>query len=257
MKVLVTGPSGFLGSHILKDHPSYTPSISFRGLSESRIRSYIESEDPDVIINTAAISDIGDCEKDPDASYEANVLLPLFLSRAKRKDCKLILCSTDQVYVNCPSKGPFREDFHLDPTNVYARHKLEMEQRTSDAVIMRLTWLYSLDSPKMNYPLILLDAIRNRKQVAFSPDQHRGITDVKEISNQIEKIICLPSGVYNIGSTTDLDMYSLTSMLLEDKSLLCQGPKRPDLFMDTTKAQSHGIFFRETYEALKSCLRFN
>ena len=98
----------------------------------------------DVIIHTAAISDVGTCEKDPGASYEANVRLPLFLAKAA-KEQKMICFSSDQVYRGCAGEGPYKEE-DASPCNVYGRHKLEMEQQVldvkPDAVMLRAEWMY-------------------------------------------------------------------------------------------------------------------
>ena len=42
---------------------------SIQGMNEKQIRQIVEESEADVIIHTAAISDVGICEKNPEESY--------------------------------------------------------------------------------------------------------------------------------------------------------------------------------------------
>lgn len=73
---------------------------------------------------------MGICENNPEESYFANVQVPMYLAKAA-KGRKLICFSSDQVYSGCDDDGPYAEE-NVKPANVYATHKLEMEQRVLD-----------------------------------------------------------------------------------------------------------------------------
>lgn len=119
---------------------------SLKGLGEDNIRRIIEKSQVDTIIHTAAIFDIGEREKNPDASYIANVLIPVYLSKAS-KNIKLICFSSDQVYSGTDGYYPFTEDM-VKPNNIYAKHELEMENRVLDidpnAVMLRAERMYEI-----------------------------------------------------------------------------------------------------------------
>ena len=144
MKILITGAHGFVGNRLMQDLDDTVAAPSMRSMSEEQIRNMIEKSRADVIIHTAAISDVGTCEKDPGASYEANVRLPLFLAKAA-KEQKMICFSSDQVYRGCAGEGSYKEE-DASPCNVYGRHKLEMEQRVldvkPDAVMIMMSHFY-------------------------------------------------------------------------------------------------------------------
>ena len=82
---LVTGASGFVGAKIMDVCEGVIAAPSLRGVSENEVRRLVAESGCDAIIHTAAISDIGACEKNPEGSYEANVLLPIYLANAARE----------------------------------------------------------------------------------------------------------------------------------------------------------------------------
>lgn len=71
--ILVTGANGFVGHKIMEMYKNTIAAPSLRNVTQEEINRIIAESDPDVIIHTAAISDMGVCQADPDASYYANV----------------------------------------------------------------------------------------------------------------------------------------------------------------------------------------
>ena len=237
MKILITGAHGFVGNRLMQDLDDTVAAPSMRGMSEEQIRNMIEKSRADVIIHTAAISDVGTCEKDPGASYEANVRLPLFLAKAA-KEQKLICFSSDQVYRGCAGEGPYKEE-DASPCNVYGRHKLEMEQRVldvkPDAVMLRAEWMYDYPTKRSNYLRMLL----NEKQVLTFGKQYRGLTYLREVAE-------------------NMPMYDITCEMLH----FLKSDRKPEevppahnLWMDCTKAKERGILFSDAKEGLKRCLK--
>ena len=256
MKILITGAHGFVGNRLMQDLDDTVAAPSMRSMSEEQIRNMIEKSRADVIIHTAAISDVGTCEKNPGASYEANVRLPLFLAKAA-KEQKLICFSSDQVYRGCAGEGPYNEE-DASPCNVYGRHKLEMEHKVldvkPDAVMLRAEWMYDYPTKWSNYLRMLL----NEKQVLTFGKQYRGITYLREVAENMPKIFMLPGGVYNFGSETKQTMYDITCEMLH----FLKSDRKPEevppahnLWMDCTKAKERGILFSDAKEGLKRCLK--
>ena len=256
MKVLITGTTGFVG-HKLK--VLYTDAIeapSLRNATQDMVKKMVEESEADVVIHTAAISDIGTCQKDPQGSYFANVQIPVYLANAC-KDRKLICFSSDQVYSACEEEGPYTEDV-VKPGNIYAEHKLEMEQRVLElvpsAVMLRAEWMYDYISPKPNYFLNMLHA---EQQVSFSLRQFRGITYLKEVAENMDRVMALPGGVYNFGSETTQSMYEITEQFLQllgKKVSIQDTPPRHNLWMNCEKARKYGVEFSNVLDGLKKCL---
>lgn len=286
MKILITGAHGFVGTRLMKELEGAIAAPSIQGMNEKQIRQIVEESEADVIIHTAAISDVGTCEKNPEKSYHANVLLPVYLANAS-DGRKLICFSSDQVYRGCESDGPYRED-EAKPANIYGAHKLEMEQRVldrkPDSVLLRAEWMYDYISPKGNYLLNVLNA----KETLTFGCQYRGITYLREVCENLERIVKLPEnglqqsgklsgeavlaenqpgeqnvilqlpgGVYNFGSETAQSMYEITKEFLQitgSRQQVQEGSLVHNLWMDCSKAAQYGIVFSDVMGGLRRCL---
>ena len=255
--ILVTGASGFVGGKLVKECKNVIPCPSLKGLGEYDIKRIVEESGVDTIIHTAAISDIGECEKNPDESYIANVLIPVYLAKAS-KGIKLICFSSDQVYSGTRGDFPFTEDM-VNPSNTYAKHKLEMEHRVLDiqpnAVMLRAEWMYDYYLKKSNYFMGILNA---RDSLSYSSQQYRGITYLGEVVENMERFVTLPGGAYNFGSETTKSMYEITKEFL---SLIGKDIRVDDctsnqnLWMNCEKARKHGVIFSNVENGLKKCAR--
>ena len=253
--ILVTGANGFVGNKIIQMCNDTAACPSLRGISEDGVRRLVEESGADTIIHTAAISDIGVCQANPEASHIANVQIPIYLAKAA-PNAKLICFSSDQVYGGSDEEGPYSEDM-VKPDNIYAEHKLEMEQRvldiTPDAVMLRAEWMYDFYLKKPNY---LMNIITAKETVAFSSRQFRGITYLKEAAENMEKVITLPGGVYNFGSETTKSMYEITREfidLLGKKVKLEDIPARHNLWMNCDRAKKYGVKFSTVTDGLMKC----
>ena len=255
--ILVTGATGFVGAKILAMCKDTVACPSLRNVSEDEVRRIVEESGADTIIHTAAISDIGTCQANPEASYIANVQLPVFLARAA-KHAKLICFSSDQVYSGVDEEGPYSEDI-VKPANLYAQHKIEMEQRVldidPDAVLLRAEWMYDYYLKKSNY---FMNMIRATEPVTGSSRQFRGVTYVKEVAENMENVIRLPGGAYNFGSETTMSMYEISREFLAaiGKNVkVDDAPPRHNLWMNCEKARKLGVDFLSVEDGLKACAK--
>ena len=255
--ILVTGATGFVGKKIMDlcDHVIACPSL--RNVTQEQVKRMVEESGADTIIHTAAIADIGQCQAHPEDSYFANVELPVYLAKAA-KNVKLICFSSDQVYSGLEEGGPYTEET-VKPGNLYAEHKLLMEQKVldllPDAVMLRAEWMYDYYLKKPNYFMNILNA---EDGLSFSSRQYRGITYVKEVAQNMENVVRLPGGAYNFGSETSRSMYEITADFLAylGKEIpLTDGPARHNLWMNCEKARKQGVIFQSVEDGLRACAR--
>ena len=253
--ILITGAHGFVGQKLFATLPDAVAAPSLRDASPEDIRQILLESGADTVIHTAAVSDIGACQADPEGSYRANVLLPLRLAQACQGR-KLICFSSDQVYGGSPEPGPYMEDMAA-PENLYARQKLEMEQRVLEvlpsAVLLRAEWMFDLPAPKPNFAQLLLTA----DSLSFSSRQYRGVTWLEEVARNMDAVCRLPGGVYNFGSETSLSMYEITCQLIASLGRdvpVTDAPPRHNLWLNCEKAKKFGISFSPAEEAVRLCL---
>ncbi len=154
MHILVTGGAGYIGSHTVRalSAAGMTP-VVFDNLSTGHEESVpegvvlvkgdihdialvsetLKKYEIDGVIHFAASSLVGESMTDPAKYYENNVsgTLHLLMGMKEAGVKKIVFSSTAAVYGE-PEKTPIEEDFPHNPTNVYGRTKLVIENMMSD-----------------------------------------------------------------------------------------------------------------------------
>ena len=278
LKILVTGASGFAGGRITQalqgEYCLLTPSHKQLDItSEEEVESYIDKNQPDIILHLAAISNTGYCEEHPEESYLVNVQSVEYLAKsAARHNARLVFFSSDQVYNGNLETGPLSEDIPVAPENHYGRHKLLAEERAmslcKDCVALRATWMYDIDRPGMkthnNFVMNFQNAIKNGTPMRFATREFRGITWIEEVVKNIPHTFDLPSGVYNFGAEYHNNTYETAleyakllncnpnALVIPDTERFPEHIRNISISMEKAKKASNGkIQFKTTIEALK------
>ena len=124
-----------------------------------------------------------------------------------------------------------------------------------DAVMLRAEWMYDYYLKKPNY---FMNIITAKEKVSFSSRQYRGLTYVKEVAENMDKVIHLPGGVYNFGSETSKSMYEITEEFLNvigKRIEVIDIPPRHNLWMNCKKSKGFGIKFKTVEDALRECAK--
>lgn len=124
MKVLLTGGSGLLGSHILKlDKTLIAPDHWYMDITKpSSISAVLNRYKPDVVLHLAAETNPPAHEKDPIPGIRVNILGTAYLALAcHKRGIRLVYTSTDYVYTG---SGPHTEDEPVKPPSKFVWSKL-------------------------------------------------------------------------------------------------------------------------------------
>ena len=105
---------------------------------------------------------------------------------------------------------------------------------------------------------MILNAIHTQDSVSFSSKQFRGITYLKEVAENMDKVILLPGGAYNFGSEITQSIYEVTNKfvdMLGKRLIVKDAPARHNLWMDCSKARKYGVEFSSVIDGLERCAR--
>lgn len=239
-KILITGAGGFVGSRILQQWQGKyelcaLPKGFFCTADEALTRAQVEALHPDVILHTAALSDTSYCAQHPAEAYRANVELPVWLARAAQQTkAKLVAFSSDQVYAGVQQQGPLPETLALHPANIYGQYKLEAEQRVlelcPDSVHLRASWMYDLPGYELpirgNLPLNLLRAALKGEALRFSRNDHRGVTYVRQVVENLEPAMRCPAAYTILAAAMPKTWYAPPGSLPKRWESLCRSRKK-------------------------------
>ena len=167
------------------------------------VRKVIDEFEPDVIVNTEAMTNVDLCETDREPAWRLNVGSVEHLSyAAKLAGAHLIHISTDYVFDG--KNGPYYELAPPNPISYYGRTKLASENvlRMSEMsyTVVRTMILYGIGiDVKQNFALWLIKNLSEGKPVRVVDDQISNPTLVDDVAYAILKIIELERrGLYHV-----------------------------------------------------------
>ena len=179
MDLFVTGISGRLGLNIalqMRDrsnvfgcyhrHAVTLNNVVTQSLdltSFDSIFGVLSEIQPDLIIHTAAKTNMDECETDPDSAYQVNVEATSYIARAAEElRAKLVHISTDNLFDG--TMPWMREDHCPNPISVYSTTKLQAEEVVArlcpDALVVRTNifgWGTSLNKTFSDWALDSLE----------------------------------------------------------------------------------------------------
>lgn len=201
MKVLITGSNGLLGQKLIK-LLSGKKDVEFLATSsgENRVQQYyfnyvsldITDEkavedlllefNPDVVINTAAMTNVDACENNREHCWNVNVNAVKHLLKACEKiNAKLIHLSTDFVFDG--ENGPYQESDVPNPLSFYGESKVASEKVLQESdyqnwAIARTIIVYGIgeNMSRSNIVLWAKGALEEGKPLTIVDDQFRSPT---------------------------------------------------------------------------------
>jgi dTDP-4-dehydrorhamnose reductase len=156
MKLLVIGSAGRLGAALMREYQGKFDVAGFNhaqlDLSNfDKIRKKLGETDFDVLINSAAFTNVDLCETQPDQAFRINAEAPRVLAEiCGEKNAKLIHFSTDYVF-DGEKRAPYTEEDEANPISIYGESKLAGEKNVLDAqnrhLVVRVSWVFGPDRP--------------------------------------------------------------------------------------------------------------
>ena len=249
MKILVTGANGLLGqklSKLLMEDSQVELVLTARGklsfiqsrgqfstldISDAdQVQSVFDRFRPDVVINTAAMTMVDDCEKNQDECWKANVnSVENIIEACAKINARLIHVSTDFIFEG--DNGPLDEMAIPNPVNFYGKSKLaaeELIQKTKIRwAILRTVLVYGIneDLSRSNIVLWVKQSLEAGKRINVVNDQWRTPTLAEDLAMGCYLAAKKnATGVYNISGKDFMTPFDIAICTAEyfnlDKSLI-------------------------------------
>lgn len=297
IKVIVTGSNGLLGQTLvnllLKEKEKYQVFGFSRGENRSgrkdfvyisidladkeQLENQLESINPKVIVNTAALTKVDDCETDKKNCDLLNISLVAWLaSFCKKKGTHLVHLSTDFVFDG--QKGFYKETDATNPLSYYGLSKVKSEQlliaSNINYTILRTILVYGkvYDMSRTNIVLWVKEMLENKKEITIVNDQYRMPTYAEDLAlackNAMDKSAL---GIFHISSNQLFSVFEIAQQIAQvfhldqtlikpiSSKMLNQKAKRPpktgfDLTKTKRELDFHPKSFTEDLERFKKIL---
>jgi dTDP-4-dehydrorhamnose reductase len=199
MNVAVIGANGQLGSDVAKAFADNDDNVVLLTHSEIEVgqlestKKCLESCQPEIVVNTAAMHHVEDCEREPEKAYAVNATgLRNLAIVTKELHASLAHISTDYVFDG--KKGiPYEESDIPLPLNVYGNSKLAGEYyvRTINPkhFVLRTSAIYGKHPCRAkkgrNFVDLMLELARTRGRVRVVDDEFISPTPTVDLARQI------------------------------------------------------------------------
>ena len=244
MRILITGTSGQLGRELKRGLavlgiPICPDRKAFDLARPDSLASYLDAEQPDLIINPAAYTAVDKAETEVDVCTAINADSPGVIAQwCRRQQVAMLHFSTDYVYPGSGS-APFGENDATGPVNTYGRSKLAGEQAVLDsgaaALIFRTSWVY--DAIGKNFLTTMLrlaetmPALRVVDDQIGAPTHARALADaclaiLSRIGTSAEALTPV-AGVYNLANSGEVSWHGFAQTIMRLRSELTGQPSPP------------------------------
>jgi dTDP-4-dehydrorhamnose reductase len=245
-RILVIGANGMLGQCVIKFYSkqaniellgsSMEPGPVYKDIEyiccdlskRENVKKIIYDFYPDLVINTAAYTNVDKSEVEREAAWKANVKGVEYMAEACRVvDAHLVHISSDYVFDG--TKGPYNETAVPNPLGYYGRTKLASENalKISGSIytILRTNVLYGIAESRPDFVRWLVNTVRKGDKVRIVTDQINNPTFLDDLVQGISKVVeYKKQGLYNIGGKEFLSRYDFSLIIADyfdlDKNLI-------------------------------------
>lgn len=234
---MITGGSGKLGKALVALFPNaiHPPHTQLELSERNAVFDYIERHKPEIIIHTAALTGIRECEDDKQKAWKSNVLgTENLVDACLKHNSKVYFTYVSTACVFDGHRGFYTEEDIPYPENFYALTKLLGEfvvKKLSNYLIVRTNFVAK---EKWRFPKAFADRFGT---YLFAGDVAQGIKDVAKTKLQ---------GIVHICGDKKLSMFELAKITTPDVQPMTlkeyTGPKLTiDMTLNTIRWKKYKI----------------
>ena len=224
MKILLLGHKGMLGHDLLTELDCHHEVIGMDIgeidiVSREQCQKAIDENSPDIIINTAAYTNVDGCEKAKDECFAVNAEAVKNIAQAcSGKNICIIHFSTDYVFDGNGTE-PYKEDHPCKPINTYGASKLAGERYLQDLakkyILIRTAWLYGKNGK--NFVQTIMEKARTIGHLEVVDDQVGSPTYTKDLAAAIALLIDVKAaGIFHITNRGSCSWYQFAVKILQE-----------------------------------------
>ena len=247
-RVLITGITGLLGKSLVETNTSneiygiyatrkqlpkiynkiFTKNVNI--IDKSKLRSLFKSKIPEVVIHTAAASDVDWCENNKDEAYKINVQgTENIINLCREFNSKLIFISSNAVFDG--NNSPYQDSSKPLPINYYGTLKSISETEVSNAgidfAIARPILMYGWNNStnRKNPVTWQIDLMKQCKDIQIVDDIYCNPLYAPQCADVIWKMVEQnTNGFINIAGKNRLSRYEFALQIADifgfDKNLI-------------------------------------
>ena len=226
MKILITGASGQLGTALqtaLDDHALTRVDLPEVDITNREaITTAVTAAAPDVVIHTAAYTDVDGCARDPALAYRVNGLGTQNVALAcQQTGAALCHISSNEVFAGDRLDG-YEEWMPLDPINPYGRSKAAAEVHVGTLLnrfyIVRLAWLFAPGGH--NFIHAILQRARQNGRLRVVVDEVGNPTYVHDLAAAIAHLITTNQyGIYHLTNSGACSRWQFANEIIRQAGL--------------------------------------
>ncbi len=251
-KILILGGKGMLGTEITMLLRSNFEVLSVDRetvdiTDKQQSENFIVAEQPEWIINCAAMTAVDACESNESQAMQVNGYALEYIGlAAKTAGSKVIHISTDYVF-NGQNPSGYREDDLKDPINIYGKSKavgedLLLQSHPTGAYVFRTAWLYGKNGK--NFVTTMLDLASKGQSIKVVQDQTGSPTYTKDLAGVIKDFLQKDynAGIYHVVNSGETSWFGFAQKIFEEKGLSVEViPVSSDEFPRPAKRPAYSI----------------
>ena len=193
MRVIITGANGQLGQalqNVLSKQGFDILDIPRLDVKDHTIVPKLADYRPELVIHTAAMTDVDGCAKDPDTAFSVNAFGTQNVAHAcLRSNAEMIYISTNEVFGGRLDR-PYIEDDKPNPINPYGSSKRSGEQMAAHYLktglyIVRTAWLYGGGN---KFPAKIIAAADKHGELSVVTDEISNPTYIVDLAEAIAQL---------------------------------------------------------------------